>query len=459
MAALAVELVIGLGGVILSALFSPKPKDQHGSRLQNTNVAPVSPGNAIPRVWGTFKVPAQMIFASPLIETMHTHQASKKGGGKGMVSGHTARTFTYTYSVDLAYALCGGPIYQVNRIWANQKLLYVNPVVLAHTAQDFAAAYQAEATRLIDEEGVDVDHAACSAFVFAWNNYETVEVTLSTPADALTYIMTNPIDDTLGITGQILHPDYATCYSIISQLYSSLNKDNTYESTIFRYDNIEIYLGNENQVPNSLLEAYLGAGNAPAFRGCAYVVITNLQLADFGNNVPQLTVEVQRTPAGTTSLVEILTDVCYQAGLTDGQFDAVSNVDPTPFPGFAITANTSAREIVADLQKVFPIDAAESGFEIIFSMLNKRASQIWNRNDLGTHQDTEPLPASQEIAVASDYDFPYRVNLKYQEPARVLSRRTRSTPCGRTRLRCRSRTSTSRSRSTGPPRRNACRIT
>ena len=102
----------------------------------------------------------------------------------------------------------------------------------------------------------------------------------------------------------------------------------------------------------------------------------------------------------------------------------MSNVDPTPFPGFAITANTSAREIVADLQKVFPIDAAESGFEIIFSMLNKRASQIWNRNDLGTHQDTEPLPASQEIAVASDYDFPYRVNLKYQEPARAFSPNT-----------------------------------
>ena len=125
MAALAVELIIGLGGMLLTALFTPKPRDQWGSRLSNINVPPVSPGNIIPRVWGTMKVPAQMIFCSPLIETMHTHQASKKGGGKGGIFGHSAKTYTFTYSVDVALGVCGGPIYQVNRIWANQKLLYV----------------------------------------------------------------------------------------------------------------------------------------------------------------------------------------------------------------------------------------------------------------------------------------------------------------------------------------------
>ena len=50
-----------------------------------------------------------------------------------------------------------------------------------------------------------------------------------------------------------------------------------------------------------------------------------------------MTVEVQRTPAGTTSLPEILNDICYQAGLQDGQFDCISNVDQTAFPGFCVT--------------------------------------------------------------------------------------------------------------------------
>jgi len=84
MAMIAVQLLMGLGGMLLTALFTPKPKDQWGSRLSNINVPSVTPGQVIPRVWGTMKIPATMIFASPLIETMHTHQASKKGGGKGL---------------------------------------------------------------------------------------------------------------------------------------------------------------------------------------------------------------------------------------------------------------------------------------------------------------------------------------------------------------------------------------
>ena len=426
MAALAVELIIGLGGMLLTALFTPKPRDQWGSRLSNINVPPVSPGNVIPRVWGTMKVPAQMIFCSPLIETMHTHQASKKGGGKGGIFGHSAKTYTFTYSVDVALGVCGGPIYQVNRIWANQKLLWVNPVVAGNTQSDFDAAYQAEATYLIDEEGVTVDYAAASAFVFAWNNYMTAEVTLGTPADAVTYIMSHPIDETTAddssaIFNKMLYPDQGGVTAVIDELYSSLNNQNTYLSQINRFDNMEIYLGTDGQGPNGLLEGYLGQGYVPSFRNCCYFVITNLQLMDFGNTIPTFNVEVQRTPNGTTSLPEILTDVCYQAGLQEGQFDCLSNVDPTPFGGFAIVSNTSAREVVADLQKVFPLDAAESGFKIIFNMLNQRARQVFDRNDLGAHADTEPLPPSQEITVMSDYDLPQRINLKYQEPARNYS--------------------------------------
>jgi hypothetical protein len=421
MAALAIELVIGLGGMLLTALFTPKPRNQWGSRLSNINVPSVSPGNVIPRVWGTMKIPATMIFASPLIETMHTHQAQQKKGGKGLFGGNAAKTFTFTYSIDAAWAICLGPIYRVNRIWANQKLLYVDPVVQSNSQAAFDAAYQAEATRLIDEEGVDLDHAAASAFVFAFNNYNTAEVTLSSPAQAVSYITSHPIDDTLGVTHAMLYPDSGGVTAIIDQLYSSLNNQNTYLSQINRFDLIEIYLGTDGQGPNGLLEGYLGLGNAPAFRNCAYFVITNLQLMDFGNAVPTMTAEVQRTADGKTTLVQIMTDLCYQAGLTEGQFDAQSNVDQTSFPGFAITSNQSAREAVSELQKVFPIDAAESGYGIVFNMLNQRATQIVDVADLAAHVDTEPVPPRQEVTVMSDYDLPQRINLKFQEPARSYS--------------------------------------
>jgi hypothetical protein len=421
MAALAVELVIGLGGMLLTSLFQPKPKPQYGSRLSNINVPPVSVGNTIPRVWGTFKVPGQMIFASPLIETMHTHHAAKKGGGKGMGGGgNSATTYTYTYSVDIAVAVCAGPVYRINRVWANQKLLYIDPTVAAREQIDFDAAYQSEATRLIDEEGLDVAQAAASAYIFAYNNFYTFEVTNLTVDLAAVYVTTHPIDDTQGITGQMLLPG-PEVLTILNQLFSGINTNNTFEAQINRFDVIEIFLGSDRQGPSGLLEGYLGIGNVPAFRNCCYFVLTNLQLMDFGNTVPSMTVEVQTSPSGTTSLVEVITSMCFQSGLADDQFDATSNVDDTPFQGFAVLANTSVRETVSELQKVFPIDAAETGYGIVFSMVNKRASQIFNRPDLGTHQDSEALPPSMETTITSDYDLPYRINLKYQEAARSYS--------------------------------------
>lgn len=55
-----------------------------------------------------------------------------------------------------------------------------------------------------------------------------------------------------------------------------------------------LYAGSDDQLPDSLIEAKEGAGNAPAYRGIAYIVFEHLALADFGNRLPQLSFEVFR---------------------------------------------------------------------------------------------------------------------------------------------------------------------
>jgi hypothetical protein len=55
-----------------------------------------------------------------------------------------------------------------------------------------------------------------------------------------------------------------------------------------------LYRGDEAQLPDALIEAKQGAGNAPAYRGIAYVVFERLPLAAFGNRIPQLNFEVFR---------------------------------------------------------------------------------------------------------------------------------------------------------------------
>ena len=57
---------------------------------------------------------------------------------------------------------------------------------------------------------------------------------------------------------------------------------------------MRVYTGAEDQLPDAKIAAVEGTGNAPAYRGLAYVVIEDLALGRFGNRVPQFTFEVLR---------------------------------------------------------------------------------------------------------------------------------------------------------------------
>jgi hypothetical protein len=71
--------------------------------------------------------------------------------------------------------------------------------------------------------------------------------------------------------------------------------------------NMRVYTGSEDQLPDPKIEAVEGAGQAPAYRGIAYVVLEDLALEEFGNRVPQLSFEVVRRAQG--AVASAMTDV------------------------------------------------------------------------------------------------------------------------------------------------------
>lgn len=58
---------------------------------------------------------------------------------------------------------------------------------------------------------------------------------------------------------------------------------------------ITIYYGDELQMPDPTMEAYLGAGNVPGYRSQAYVVFSNWDITKYGR-IPNLTFEIERKP-------------------------------------------------------------------------------------------------------------------------------------------------------------------
>lgn len=69
-----------------------------------------------------------------------------------------------------------------------------------------------------------------------------------------------------------------------------------------------VWTGEPEQAADPAIASVEGIGRLPAYRGMAYVVFEQLQLADFGNRIPSLTFEVTADP-GEVSVGAILSDM------------------------------------------------------------------------------------------------------------------------------------------------------
>ncbi|HEX6865732.1 MAG TPA: glycoside hydrolase TIM-barrel-like domain-containing protein, partial [Caulobacteraceae bacterium] len=77
---------------------------------------------------------------------------------------------------------------------------------------------------------------------------------------------------------------------------------------------MRVHTGPEDQTPDALIEAV--EGEAPAYRGLAYVVFEDLPLGGYGNRPPQLSFEIFRRPrvGEAPALEDMLTGVCLIPG-------------------------------------------------------------------------------------------------------------------------------------------------
>ena len=70
---------------------------------------------------------------------------------------------------------------------------------------------------------------------------------------------------------------------------------------------MRVHTGTPDQLPDPLIVAKQGDGNAPAYRGVAYVVFERLALEDFGNRIPQFQFEVVRACGGPGEAIRVVT--------------------------------------------------------------------------------------------------------------------------------------------------------
>ena len=174
---------------------------------------------------------------------------------------------------------------------------------------------------------------------------------------------------------------------------------------------LRIYDGGEDQVADPLIEAKEGVGNAPAYRGLAYVVFEQLALAEYANRIPNLTFEVIADNGGTVVLATVVADLASRAGLAAVDVSALSDT----VSGFVIGRQMSYRQALELLAQAYRFDVVEVDGVLMFSPLDRTSVATIAHSDL-----MRPERGSDAAITVRglEMELPREVALRHIDPAR-----------------------------------------
>lgn len=115
------------GGILFPERMRINMPDQQGPRLGESQLTNSQYGQGIPKIWGTYSVTGNVIWASPVREvkrsnTTRTRQRSGKGGGSSTTTSQTTHEFFYYQS--FALSLCEGVGKRVTKIFFDGRIVY-----------------------------------------------------------------------------------------------------------------------------------------------------------------------------------------------------------------------------------------------------------------------------------------------------------------------------------------------
>lgn len=287
----------GMIGGVLDNLFLFPPPDQKGPRLNDLQFQSNSEGTPTNFVLGNEnRVAGWVMWKSP---TREEEIEQGKGG---------PTSTTYAYSCDLAIGICENETYRIPRIWANGNLVYDADADITIVSTQISAAV------------VTIREWTFNGFSNQWELKTYMELSspnggpdLSRFRSGLDIVVTgmasgnnngtfrcvlSTMDATTGISKvRVRNQNVVTASSGPS---ITLFQDVPEWSRSMMSATPTFYYGTEAQLPDSTIQAFEGVTNVPAHRGVTYVVLHSLQLAEFGNSVPQFSFDVEESNGSRT---------------------------------------------------------------------------------------------------------------------------------------------------------------
>ncbi len=174
---------------------------------------------------------------------------------------------------------------------------------------------------------------------------------------------------------------------------------------------MRVHTGGEGQAADVLIASAEGVDGAPAYRGLAYAVFEDLQLAEFANRVPNLTFEIE-ADAGPVTAGVIASDLFDAAdvGVPDTSGAGGSLV------GFSVGRQASLRQVLGTLGQLVPLSAHDDGVQLVVTSAAPTAVPVADADLGGTSGRGVRLRAMTRRAAADA--LPGEVVVGFADPAR-----------------------------------------
>ena len=159
---------------------------------------------------------------------------------------------------------------------------------------------------------------------------------------------------------------------------------------------VRFHDGSDTQMPDPVIAAVEGVEVAPAYRGTAYVVFEGLELAKYGNRIPQINVEVYRQPE---SDAPTLRDRVQAVALIPGTGEYALATEPVSLvhgPGIYETINVNNDTGAADI--TLSLDHLQGQLPNVASTLLVAS---WFGSDLRAGQ-CEIMPGVEQVLSEGD---------------------------------------------------------
>jgi len=176
---------------------------------------------------------------------------------------------------------------------------------------------------------------------------------------------------------------------------------------------LRVYPGSEDQMPDPAMQAALGAADCPAHRGLAYVVFERLELADFGNRIPNFTFEVEAQASATVA--SVIEELCSLAGVPFLDAARTGRID---LAGYAVARPASIRQVLEPLRSAFFFDAAEIEGALAFFPADGTPVARVPVGELGAHPFGSEPPPPLELRRTAEAELPRQITVQHLDPAR-----------------------------------------